>query len=219
MDLASTTARRSRPRCRTGGRPSRCSACGVDGQVVLGADGRPDRRIALLPASAVEILDTWHTTGLAGSGGHDYTVEDAFAPLEHTFRLGQLAAARDEEASRLASCESLDQLGPRLPLGASVHRLPDAEPGLRVVRRVAAHPPPGGLVEVDAAGSLRAFRLRRREDPNGFDDIWPWSLIAAICELRGESLVAAISDSHYDSNRRIQWETPATPAECRWMAF
>src|SRR5215472_3820753 len=38
-----------------------------------------------------------------------------------------------------------------------VHRLPDAEPGVRVVVRVAAPPSPGGLVEVDAAGSVRAL--------------------------------------------------------------
>jgi alkylation response protein AidB-like acyl-CoA dehydrogenase len=59
------------------------------GQVVLRADGMPERRLALLPATAYEILDTWDTTGLAGSGSHDYTVRDAFVPREHTFVLGE----------------------------------------------------------------------------------------------------------------------------------
>ena len=59
------------------------------GQPVLDADGMPERRLALLPASAYEILDTWHTTGLAGSGSNDYTVKDAFVPREHTFVVGE----------------------------------------------------------------------------------------------------------------------------------
>ena len=32
-----------------------------------------------------EIIDTWHTTGLAGSGSNDYGCADLFVPNEHTF--------------------------------------------------------------------------------------------------------------------------------------
>jgi len=55
------------------------------GDMVTGPDGRPQWRIALLPADAYEVLDTWHTTGLAGSGSHDYSAENAFVPEEQTF--------------------------------------------------------------------------------------------------------------------------------------
>ena len=49
------------------------------------ADGNPDWRIAVAPASSFEILDTWYTTGLAGSGSNDYTVDGLVVPVEHTF--------------------------------------------------------------------------------------------------------------------------------------
>jgi alkylation response protein AidB-like acyl-CoA dehydrogenase len=56
-----------------------------DGRMVLTADGRPDNRVAVLPADRFEVLDTWFTTGLAGSGSHDYTADDTFVPTDHTF--------------------------------------------------------------------------------------------------------------------------------------
>lgn len=54
-----------------------------DGKPVMNG-GAPQARIALAPASAFEILDTWHSTGLAGSGSNDYRVTDLFVPDAHT---------------------------------------------------------------------------------------------------------------------------------------
>ncbi len=48
-------------------------------------ESMPEWRIVLAPASSWEILDTWYTTGLAGSGSNDYTVQDLFVPAAHTF--------------------------------------------------------------------------------------------------------------------------------------
>jgi alkylation response protein AidB-like acyl-CoA dehydrogenase len=56
-----------------------------DGKPRSGGGGRPDWRIVYLPPGEVEILDTWRTTGLAGSGSHDYRVQDVFVPAEHSF--------------------------------------------------------------------------------------------------------------------------------------
>jgi alkylation response protein AidB-like acyl-CoA dehydrogenase len=49
----------------------------------LSADGRPVYRYCVLPASQVEVLDTWTTTGMRGTGSHDYTVTDVFVPDEY----------------------------------------------------------------------------------------------------------------------------------------
>jgi indole-3-acetate monooxygenase len=46
--------------------------------------GAPEARIALAPASQFEIIDTWHSTGLAGSGSNDYRVKDLFVPAAQT---------------------------------------------------------------------------------------------------------------------------------------
>jgi alkylation response protein AidB-like acyl-CoA dehydrogenase len=56
-----------------------------DGVPVPGADGSAhDSRLFLVPRADVEVIDTWHTTGLAGSGSCDYSIIDVFVPDEHT---------------------------------------------------------------------------------------------------------------------------------------
>ena len=46
----------------------------------LSADGTPVRRMLFFPTEDCEIIDTWHTTGLRGTGSHDYAVSDLFVP-------------------------------------------------------------------------------------------------------------------------------------------
>jgi alkylation response protein AidB-like acyl-CoA dehydrogenase len=57
------------------------------GLPLRGADGQPLRRIALLDPTAVTVHDTWHSTGLCGSGSNDYVVDGAFVPAGHTFEI------------------------------------------------------------------------------------------------------------------------------------
>src|SRR4051812_12847732 len=57
----------------------------LDGdQPRLRANGSPLVRILLFPAADCEILDTWHSIGLRGTGSHDYTVTDIFVPAERS---------------------------------------------------------------------------------------------------------------------------------------
>jgi alkylation response protein AidB-like acyl-CoA dehydrogenase len=50
------------------------------------ANGQPEIRIMLFPTTSCTILlDTWDTTGLRGTGSHDYTVQNLFVPVEHSF--------------------------------------------------------------------------------------------------------------------------------------
>jgi indole-3-acetate monooxygenase len=48
----------------------------------LGPDGRPIYLRCVLPASQTEAVDTWDTTGMRGTGSHDFTITDAFVPDE-----------------------------------------------------------------------------------------------------------------------------------------
>ena len=49
--------------------------------------GAPDVRCALLRAEDTQIIDTWTTHGLRGTGSHDLGVRDAFVPVARTFSL------------------------------------------------------------------------------------------------------------------------------------
>lgn len=56
-----------------------------DGEPVPSPSGEPrDSRLFMVPRAQVELIDTWHTTGLAGSGSCDYTITDVFVPEEHS---------------------------------------------------------------------------------------------------------------------------------------
>jgi alkylation response protein AidB-like acyl-CoA dehydrogenase len=47
-------------------------------------DGRPDWRFAYYPATEAEVLDTWYTSGLRGTGSDDVVVHGLRLPEEHT---------------------------------------------------------------------------------------------------------------------------------------
>jgi alkylation response protein AidB-like acyl-CoA dehydrogenase len=51
--------------------------------------GRLDVRVAMLPATQWQVLETWDPDGLAGSGSHDYAITDAFVPDEYTWVPGR----------------------------------------------------------------------------------------------------------------------------------
>jgi indole-3-acetate monooxygenase len=52
---------------------------------LLDANCQPAWAVFLTPASTCRILDTWHVTGLRGTGSHDYIIDDAFVPAHHSF--------------------------------------------------------------------------------------------------------------------------------------
>lgn len=54
-----------------------------DGVPVTGANGALEMlQVAVLPAADVTILDTWHVSGMRGTGSHDYAVDNLFVPQD-----------------------------------------------------------------------------------------------------------------------------------------
>ena len=47
-------------------------------------DGKPEARYLLMPVAQAELLDTWHTRGMRGTGTHHFEVKDVFVPEERT---------------------------------------------------------------------------------------------------------------------------------------
>ena len=53
-------------------------------------DGKPEAMFAVVPLDACKIADTWHTTGLSGTGSNDIIVEDMFIPDHRTVKMSTL---------------------------------------------------------------------------------------------------------------------------------
>jgi alkylation response protein AidB-like acyl-CoA dehydrogenase len=51
------------------------------------AAGAPEVVMAYLPRESCDVIDTWHTLGMRGTGSHDVAVTDVFVPMARTFPL------------------------------------------------------------------------------------------------------------------------------------
>lgn len=58
-------------------------------------DGTPMTLQCYIPAEAVNVMDTWHSTGLRGSGSHDVSVPYCTVPKEQTFSYQNLSFYRE----------------------------------------------------------------------------------------------------------------------------
>ena len=52
--------------------------------------GQPTPMIAIIPRSDVDVIDTWHTLGMRGTGSNDIAVNDVFVPSARVAPLGPL---------------------------------------------------------------------------------------------------------------------------------
>lgn len=61
------------------------ATCLVEKPSADGQGAPPELRVVYIPASKADILDTWHTSGLRGTGSHDFTLADVEVPATHSF--------------------------------------------------------------------------------------------------------------------------------------
>jgi alkylation response protein AidB-like acyl-CoA dehydrogenase len=92
----------------------------------MGPSG-PEMVMAFLPPADVEIVDTWHVTGLRGTGSHDLRVENVFVPEELTGGIGIPAGPAPRRESILARIPFFTALGiiqsPAVCLGLARHAI------------------------------------------------------------------------------------------------
>ena len=81
----------------------------------LSEGGVPETRLCYLPMADCTVVDTWTTTGLRGSGSHDYTAEDVFVPAEWTFNQFTSPVLRTEPLYSLRTLYTAN--GIAVPLG------------------------------------------------------------------------------------------------------
>ena len=88
----------------------------------LGADGTPITRLLFFPTGECEILDTWHSIGLRGTGSHDYTATDVFVPAARSLSFREPPV----EAGPLYAIPTIALFGAVLaavPLGIARHAI------------------------------------------------------------------------------------------------
>jgi alkylation response protein AidB-like acyl-CoA dehydrogenase len=99
----------------------------VDGDVPrMGAAG-PEMVMAFLPPGDVEIVDTWHVTGLRGTGSHDLRVHQVFVPAQMTGSIAIPAGPQPVRDSTLAHIPFMTALAiaqsPAVCLGIARHAI------------------------------------------------------------------------------------------------
>lgn len=57
------------------------------GGCVVDEGGSPALKVVGLPAGELQVLDTWHTSGLRGTGSEDAVAQDIFVPDRHVFSI------------------------------------------------------------------------------------------------------------------------------------
>lgn len=110
----------------------------VSALVEAGEGAAPELRCVAVPMEDVRIEDTWHTSGMRGTGSADLLIEEAFVPKARTLDFASLLRG-DSPGSRVHASRSF-----RLPL-------------VPALAQVAAAPAVGM-----ARGALGAFRERIR---------------------------------------------------------
>jgi indole-3-acetate monooxygenase len=98
-----------------------------DGDTPRMGPAGPEMILAFFPPEEVEIVDTWHVTGLRGSGSHDLRVQEVFVPATLTGPCALPAGPRPVRDSRLARIPFMTAFGiaqaPPVCLGIARHAI------------------------------------------------------------------------------------------------
>jgi len=126
-----------------------------NGKQKLNAKGAPDIHLMMFDAASIEIEDTWHVSGLKGTGSHHFNVKNVFVPEGRSVILG----SRSRIARPLYQFPMLGLLA----LGVSSVSLGIAYHALDVIKELASGKTPTGsrkkvaerqLVQADVAKSV-----------------------------------------------------------------
>ncbi|TDC99942.1 acyl-CoA dehydrogenase [Saccharopolyspora terrae] len=86
----------------------------TDGEADTDAAGNPSYRLLILDSADVTLHDTWHSTGLVGTGSIDFEVVDVFVQDDHVVNL-----STPRLSGPLATPEAFIRNMPGVPLGVA----------------------------------------------------------------------------------------------------
>ncbi len=119
----------------------------------------PDMRMLFIPRSDAEVLDTWYTIGLRGTGSNHYTVSETFVPEELTVSRTAMLRAPAERPSRAYAISYYD-FGPFTSASTALGVAQDA---LDSVKELAVRKTPTGGTSSLAASHTVQEKLARAE--------------------------------------------------------
>jgi len=108
--------------------------------LVAGADGPPLVLSALFPAEQATVIDTWHVSGMVGTGSNDIAIDDLFVPTARTVPLDLLAKGRGPGSRGYTSPIYNMPMLPFLAMTAAISAIGAARSALNAYRaRLEAH--------------------------------------------------------------------------------
>jgi alkylation response protein AidB-like acyl-CoA dehydrogenase len=113
--------------------------------------GTPVMRVAVFPAAAAELVDTWHTAGLRGTGSHDFRLEGLFCPEARTFGFQEATPALPSPVLRIPVLALLPLLLASVAVGIGRGALDD-------------------IADLAAAGKRRVYAAQRMAASPVFQD-------------------------------------------------
>jgi indole-3-acetate monooxygenase len=119
------------------------------------ASGVPVTKLMFLPHAEAQVLDTWYTAGLRGTGSHDFEVKDVFVPVSRSMSFSDPPIERGP----LYSCPAIALFS---TLIASV-LLGIARHALEVFKGLAGVKKPTGSQELLRAGAVAQAQLGEAE--------------------------------------------------------
>ena len=136
--------------------------CMIDGDESATSE-RPMPSVVAIPKEDLQILDTWHTLGLRGTGSHDAVADEVFVPSRAHVLVVRRAGPRPPAVplSGLRLLRALDRAQPRWAMRAERstswwHWPRTRSAWARPARSPSARPPTRTVAEAEA--SLRAAR-------------------------------------------------------------
>src|SRR5712691_6754976 len=88
-----------------------------DGRARPGPTGRPEMRLLFVPAGQCRIHDTWHVSGLRGTGSHDYSMKNVSVPAEHGFDILADRPTRPERLYAFPAIPFVEAAVAAVPIG------------------------------------------------------------------------------------------------------
>ncbi|SED71507.1 Acyl-CoA dehydrogenase [Rhizobiales bacterium GAS191] len=147
----------------------------VDGRMVREADGRPEHWQAFPPRESIEIHDSWHVTGLCGTGSNDYSVNDVFVPERHMFHYPLKGGTEFPPLSRYRGLLKIKKIGVVLGLTKTILDEVNVQLGTKMTpKRTPVKNEYRAMVGMtQALGLLHAARAYALETAEEVDDaIW-----------------------------------------------